>query len=71
MVTNEQFLLSDEQLRKLSAWIDERSTAWAKDDDQFSLEVTVSFSFSILGRSVVAKMDGTSVLNIEDALGDC
>lgn len=71
MVKNEQFLLSDEQLRKLSAWIDERSTAWAKDDDQFSLEVTVSFSFSIRGRSVVAKMDGTSVLNIEDALGDC
>lgn len=68
MITNERFLLSEEQLQQLSAWIDERSSAWAKDDDQFSLEVTVSFSFSILGRCVVARLSDNESLVIEDAL---
>ena len=66
MISNENFLLTEDQLQKLSSWIDERSTEWAKDDDQFSLELTVSFSFSAFGRNVIARIGESETLIIED-----
>ena len=68
MATNEQFHLTEEQLRKLTEWIDERSTAWAKDDDSTCFDVTVSFSFHFLGRDVIARIGEGESLVIEDAL---
>ena len=68
MLTNQQFHLTDEQLRKLSEWIEERSTNWAKDDDQFSLELSVSFSFSVFGRRVVASISENESFIVEDCL---
>ena len=65
MATNEQFHLTDEQLQKLTEWIDERSTAWAKDDDSMCFDVTVSFSFSVFGRGVIARIGEGEPLVIE------
>lgn len=66
MISNENFRLTADQLQKLSSWIDNRSTAWAKDDDQLSFELTVSFSFSAFGRNVIAQIGESETLTIED-----
>lgn len=67
MISNENFRLTADQLQKLSSWIDNHSTAWAKDDDQLSFELTVSFSFSVIGRRVIAKIGEGECLTIEES----
>ena len=65
MLTNKQFELTPDQLKQYNAWATERAEAAAVGDAMLSHAISISFTFSPLGREVVAKC-GRTVLILED-----
>lgn len=55
MLENKHFELNPEQLSAYNAWAAKISEAHAKADAAESLEIQVVFSFSPIGREVVAR----------------
>jgi hypothetical protein len=70
MLTNEMLLLSSEQLAAYNAWAGEISAAFFEEDCIESLEISLVFSFSVLGRSVEARVgqSTTHTLVLESAI---
>jgi hypothetical protein len=49
MLTNKQFELTPDQLKKYNAWATERAEAAAVGDAMLSHAISISFTFSPLG----------------------
>ena len=65
MLTNKQFELTPDQLKKYNAWATERAEAAAVGDAMLSHAISISFTFSPLGREVVAQCGSTELI-LED-----
>jgi hypothetical protein len=65
MLTNTLFELTEAQLSKYNAWASDRASAAASGDAMLSHAITISFTFSALGREVIAKC-GPSELVLEE-----
>lgn len=65
MLTNKQFELTPNQLKKYNAWAAERAEAAAVGDAILSHAISISFTFSPLGGEVIAKC-GRAELILED-----
>lgn len=65
MLTNKQFKLTPDQLKRYNAWATERAEAAAVGDAMLSHAISISFTFSPLGREVVAKCGRTELI-LED-----
>ena len=65
MLTNEYFKLTQDQLKEYNAWATERAEAAAVGDAMLSHAISISFTFSPLGREVIAKC-GRAELILED-----
>jgi len=65
MLTNEYFKLNPDQLKQYNAWATERAEAAAVGDAMLSHAISISFTFSPLGREVVAKCGRTELI-LED-----
>ena len=65
MLTNEYFELTSDQLKKYNSWATERAEAAAVGDAMLSHAISISFTFSPLGREVIAKC-GRAELILED-----
>jgi hypothetical protein len=70
MLTNEMLLLSSEQLADYNAWAADISAAFFEEDCIESLEISLVFSFSVLGRSVEARVGHSTMhtLVLESAI---
>jgi hypothetical protein len=65
MLTNKQLELTPDQLKQYNAWATERAEAAAVGDAMLSHAISISFTFSPLGREVVAKCGRTELI-LED-----
>ena len=65
MLTNEYFKLTQDQLKEYNAWATVRAEAAAVGDAMLSHAISISFTFSPLGREVIAKC-GRAELILED-----
>jgi hypothetical protein len=54
LLTNDDFHLTDEQLRAYNDWATKVSAAHFNADAGESLEISIRFSFSLFGREVIA-----------------
>lgn len=54
MIRNDQFHLNEDQLRKLTEWSSAQTNAMISEGCGESAQLSVTFSFSIFGRSVGA-----------------
>lgn len=60
-LTQSDFLLTDEELRKITRYFSERAASYAQVREDAPQSVSVSFNFHVgFGRTVVAKVDGES-----------
>lgn len=67
MLTQESFRLTDDQLAAYNRWAAEQARYAGEGDAMFSHAITVSFSFSPFGRTVVAGVESsTARLVLED-----
>lgn len=67
-ITNQSFMLSEEQLQRYEAWVEKQFRDFLQEDCLEGLEVSIRFSFGPFGRSVEARVEGSDVrLVIEDA----
>jgi len=65
MLTNKQFELTPAQLSQYNTWASDRAAAAASGDAMLSHAITISFTFSALGREVTARC-GPSELVLEE-----
>ena len=65
MLTNKRFELTPDQLKKYNAWASEQAEAAAVGDALLSHSISISFTFSPLGREVIAKCGPTELI-LED-----
>ena len=65
MLTNKNFMLSDEQLAKYNEWAGKKSAAAFDADAGDSHEIEIIFSFSPYGRCVEARC-GSEIFVLEE-----
>lgn len=65
MLTNSAFQLTEEQLSRYNAWAAEKAKVFAEADAMESLHIDITFSFTPIGREVIARC-GSECLVLEE-----
>jgi len=65
MLTNAAFQLNEEQLSRYNAWAAEKAKAFAEAEALESLQIDITFSFTPIGREVVARCGSESLMLVE------
>ena len=62
MLTNSAFQLTEEQLSRYNAWAAEKAKGFADAEAMESLQIDITFSFTPIGREVVARCGSESLV---------